>query len=87
MTMLQPSPALLCKLGSIAVHAQELLSPGGHEFDRAALGTLFSDAEVRAWLADMDAAAMVPKMRNAGVGVTDGNTNAGKTPMTERAGR
>jgi hypothetical protein len=62
--MLKPSPALLCKLGSIVVHAEELLSPGGHEFDRAALQTLFGDAEVRAWIGAMDAAAMVPKKRD-----------------------
>jgi hypothetical protein len=63
--MLKPSPALLCKLGSIAVHAEELLSPGGHEFDRAALQTLFADTEVRARIAAMDEAAMVPKKRSA----------------------
>ncbi len=63
--MLKPSAALLCKLGSIAVHTEELLSPGGHAFDRVALVTLLNDAEVRAWLADMDAAAMLPKMRAA----------------------
>jgi hypothetical protein len=63
--MLKPSAALLCKLGSIAVHAEELLSPSGHEFDRSALQTLFADAEVRAWIAAMDDAAMVPKKRSA----------------------
>jgi hypothetical protein len=62
--MLKPSPALLCKLGSIAVHAQEMLSPGGHQFDRAALESLFADADVRAWIAEMDDAAMVPKIRS-----------------------
>lgn len=63
--MLKPSAALLCKLGSIAVHAEELLSPDGHQFDREALATLFADVEVRAWIAQMDTAAMVPKKRNA----------------------
>lgn len=61
---LEPSPALLCKLGSIAVHCEELLSPHGHEFDRAALGTLFADHEVRTWLFQMDALAMLPVKRN-----------------------
>jgi hypothetical protein len=61
--MLKPSPALLCKLGSIAVNAKELLSPAGHEFDRVALDQLIADPEVVAWLAQMDAAAMVPKVR------------------------
>lgn len=64
MEMMKPSPALLCKLGSIAVHAEELISPEGHHFDRVALQTLMSDAEVREWLSAMDAAAMLPKKRN-----------------------
>lgn len=66
MNMMQPSAALLCKLGSIAVHVEELLSPEGHSFDRAALGTLLADAEVREWLHAMDSAAMVPKKRSRG---------------------
>lgn len=31
---LKPSPMLLCLLGSIVVHAEELLSPDGHAFDK-----------------------------------------------------
>lgn len=62
--MLKPSLSLLVKLGSIAVHTTELLSPDGHQFDRVALASLLNDPEVRAWLSAMDAAAMVPKMRN-----------------------
>jgi len=42
---LKPKPSLLLKLGSIAVHAEEMLSPGGHVFDRAALKALLSDSE------------------------------------------
>ena len=61
--MLIPSPSLLCKLGSIVVHVEELLSPSGHPFDRDALLALLADAEVRAWLAQMDAAAMLPNKR------------------------
>jgi hypothetical protein len=34
---LQAKLSLLLKLGSIAVHAEEMLSPGGHACDRAAL--------------------------------------------------
>jgi len=63
--MLKPSPGLLCKLGSIAIHTQELLSPDGHQFDRVALTTLLADPDVTAWLEEMDSAAMVPKMRNS----------------------
>lgn len=61
--MTKPNLALLVKLGSIAVHAKELLSPDGHQFDRIALDSLLADAEVQAWVRDMDAAAMLPKMR------------------------
>jgi hypothetical protein len=60
---LQPSVALLVKLGSIAVHAEELLSPQGHQFDRAALQTLFEDQEVKAWIAQMTEMAMLPVKR------------------------
>lgn len=62
---LHPSPALLCKLGSIAAHAVELLSPDGHHFDKAALDQLMADQEVREWLRAMDAMAMVPKPRKS----------------------
>lgn len=65
MDMMKPSAALLCKLGSIAVHADELLSPDGHQFDRVALAALMADAEVKEWLTAMDGAAMLPKKRKA----------------------
>lgn len=58
-----PSPALLCKLGSIAVHVEEMLSPDGHAFDRIALDNLLKDEEVKAWLKEMDRLAMLPKKR------------------------
>lgn len=60
---LKPSAALLCKLGSVIVHADELASPGGHAFDKVALDQLLADPEVREWLRQMDAMAMIPKMR------------------------
>ncbi len=63
MDPLLPSPALLCKLGSIVMHAQEMLSPGGNEFDRVALKGLLEDPDVRAWILKMDKMAMVPKKR------------------------
>lgn len=55
--------SLLVKLGSIAVHADEMLSPGGHHFDRVALEQLVADQEVKAWIAAMDKLAMIPKKR------------------------
>lgn len=60
---LKPSVTLLVKLGSIAVHAEELLSPTGHHFDRRALETVAHDPEVTAWLAEMDKMAFLPKKR------------------------
>lgn len=59
------SPALLCKLGSIIVHAEELRSPDGHEFDAMALDALLKDAEVVQWLDAMRAAAMLPVRRKS----------------------
>ena len=61
---LRPTPALLSKLGSIVVHVDEMLSPEGHVFDRAALDLLLRDPEVVAWLEQMNAMAMVPVKRN-----------------------
>lgn len=60
---LKPSAALLVKLGSIAVHAEELLSPTGHHFDRIAIQSLLEDPEVVAWRAQMDSMAFLPKKR------------------------
>lgn len=62
-TPLQPSPALLCKLGSIAVHADEMMSADGHAYDRVALQQLITDPEVANWIAQMNAMAMVPRKR------------------------
>jgi len=60
---LKPSVALLVKLGSIAVHVEEMMSPKGHQFDRVALQTLLNDAEVVEWRKAMDKMAMLPVMR------------------------
>jgi hypothetical protein len=60
-----PPITVLVKLGSIAVHADEMLSPGGHDFDRVALQGLLADPEIVEWLAGMDRMAMVPKKRAA----------------------
>lgn len=60
---LKPSASVLIKLGSIAVHIDEMLSPKGHEFDRPALDTVLYDPEVKEWLASMDKLALLPKKR------------------------
>lgn len=64
MNVLSPSASLLCKLASIAVHAEELLSPGGHDFDRVALSALLADAELRRWFVEMRALALIPEKRS-----------------------
>jgi len=60
-----PDVKLLVKLGSIAVHVEEMLSPLGHHFDRTALEQLLKDPEVREWIERMDNMAMLPKKRTA----------------------
>lgn len=57
------SATLLMKLGSIMVHAEEALGPGGHAHDLAALRALLSDPEVVAWREAMDALALLPVKR------------------------
>lgn len=54
---------VLIKLGSIAIHAEEMMSPTGHEFDRIALNGLLNDPEIKTWLAAMDRLAFLPKKR------------------------
>lgn len=58
-----PSMRLLVKLGSIAVHADEMLGPKGHEVDKAALCSLLNDEEVQAWLKAMNQLALLPVKR------------------------
>jgi hypothetical protein len=60
---LQPSPSLLCKLSSIAVHADELLSPKGHDFDKTALLQVLQDPEVQDWIKAMIKMGMAPVKR------------------------
>ena len=50
---LKPSLTLLSKLGSIAIHAEEMLSPTGLYVDRISLEGLLQDAEVVSWLKEM----------------------------------
>lgn len=60
---LTPSATLLVKLGSLAVHVDELLSPSGHAVDRSAIEGILADAEVRDWLRDMNGLALLPVKR------------------------
>jgi len=61
--ILNPTPQLLIKLGSLIVHYQELNSKDGHAFDKSAIETLENDAEVNQWLKEMDAMAFLPQKR------------------------
>jgi hypothetical protein len=61
--MLSPPASLLCKLASIAVHADEMLSEDGHVFDRDTLQVLLADAEIVRWLDAMTLAALAPRKR------------------------
>lgn len=63
MNPLQPNAQLLVKLGSIAVHAEEMISPTGHGFDKIAMQQLLNDPQVTEWMAAMDKMAMLPKKR------------------------
>jgi hypothetical protein len=56
-------PSLACKIGSIVVHAEEMMSPSGHGFDKIALEALLRDGEVQAWLATMRGVGMLPVKR------------------------
>jgi hypothetical protein len=57
-------PTTLCiKLASIAVHAEELLSPTGHEFDREAIQGLLRDPQVRELLDAKENQVFLPRKR------------------------
>lgn len=60
---LKPEATLLCKLGSIVIHAEEMLSNKGHSFDVKALKGLLEDEEVQEWLKEMDRLVLLPKKR------------------------
>jgi len=49
------SITLLAKLGSIALHAQEMISHSGHAVDHTVLRNLLDDPEVKAWMKSMGA--------------------------------
>lgn len=60
-----PTLSLVVKLASIAVHAQEAVSPGGHEFDVQTVESLLADPEVATAMKTLEEAAMLPRRRDA----------------------
>ena len=64
MSMMNPSPALLIKLGSIIVHFDEATEPGGHEFDMNTARQLLADPEVAEWMKEMTGMAFLPLKRS-----------------------
>lgn len=60
---LKPSLALLVKLGSALVHAEEFMSPKGHPLDKTAFDDLMNNAEVKTWLSDLSAKGYLPVKR------------------------
>ena len=62
-----PSLSVAVKLGSIAVHVEEMLSPTRHRYDVSALSTILEDAELRAWLDEMGKLALLEEVRPVSV--------------------
>ena len=62
-TCLAPPVTVLVKLGSLAVHAEEMMSPDGHAYDRIAIEQLLADHELKSWLAAMRSLVMLPVKR------------------------
>ena len=55
---------LASKLASVVVHADEMLSPTGHHFDKTALEQACRDSEVRAWIKSLGPLAPVKRTKD-----------------------
>lgn len=55
------TPGLASKIASVVVHADELLSPSGHHFDKTALEQVCRDPEVLAWIKALGVLAPVKR--------------------------
>ena len=62
MKIFEPSKTLLIKLGSIAVHSDEMIT-AGHEFDVETIKSLLNDVEISESIREMDKLALLPKKR------------------------
>lgn len=65
---LNPSTALLVKIGSLIVHMEEAASPSGHSFDRQAAENLRQDPSVVEWFKGMTSLGLLPVKRNVTLG-------------------
>lgn len=63
---LQPSASVGIKLASLAVHANEMLSSGGHAFDAETIRSLLRDPEIVAYLDVLRPLALLPVERTEG---------------------
>lgn len=64
MVDLQPSVSVGIKLASLAVHAEEMLAPGGSvAFDGAAINGILADPEVRDYIETLRPLALLPEKR------------------------
>ena len=59
----KPSMTVLVKIGSAMVHADEMLSPTGDDYDKIALQSLINDPEVQSWIAAITKLGFVPLKR------------------------
>jgi hypothetical protein len=55
--------SLASKLASVVVHADEMLSPMGHGFDKTALEQACRDPEVKAWIESLGPLAPVKRWK------------------------
>lgn len=60
---LKPSAALLSKLGSMIVHADEAFSPDGREVDKVAFYDLLRQQDVQNWMKGMGALLPLKRMQ------------------------
>jgi hypothetical protein len=60
---LKPNITTLIKLGSIAVHTEEMMSEKGHGFDKVAIEQLLNDPEIQEWIKEMNKMAFLPVKR------------------------
>lgn len=55
--------SLLIKLGSLAIHVEEMFGSNGHQFDVEVIKTLLNDAEIRDFLDNPEMAVFLPIKR------------------------